>query len=417
MNRLLLLLPTLWLVACSDITPSDVALVEVAQQHLKVKLDGRGELISANQIKLTAPQQSKESLTLAWLAEENSFAEAGQVVAKFDGKNARLNLVKSQRELKKVELNVENKRSELALQQLELTNQRAALEQELAIAERFDPSDLAGFSKNEIIDKQQNQVYLQAQKAFLDWQFAQAERQLQAELDVLQVQADAHHQKIQQQQEILAALSIKAPQSGVVVYQKNWRGDKIRPGGSIWPGREVLSIAQSSQPKAELYVLESQALGLQPGLTVQLQPQAYPELWLQGKIERVAGVASPNHPDDPVRYFKVLVEFTQDSPKPLKLGQKVEAKIEIASLPDAITIPNQAVFASGQQQWVFVKNGMQFERRDIELGVTGLALSQVKQGLVAGEQVALLMPKSLISNPLISKPLISKPLISKQGVQ
>ena len=79
-----------------------------------------------------------------------------------------------------------------------------------------------------------------------------------------------------------------------------------------------------------------------------------------------------------------LTEFTQPA--------IVTAEIAINRIGDTIAVPNQALFKDGEVDWVLVRDGGGFERRDVELGVRGANRSQVLGGLQAGEQIALFPP-------------------------
>ena len=70
-------------------------------------------------------------------------------------------------------------------------------------------------------------------------------------------------------------------------------------------------------------------------------------------------------------------------------GQAFAARIVVMRAEQGLTVPNVAVIADGGRDYVLVRAARGMERRAVELGERGLARSEVRKGLVAGEEVVL----------------------------
>ena len=70
-------------------------------------------------------------------------------------------------------------------------------------------------------------------------------------------------------------------------------------------------------------------------------------------------------------------------------GQRFVARIVLAREADAIGVANVAIEQQDGKQWVRVREGRDFVRREVELGVRGTTRSRVLKGLRPGEEVLL----------------------------
>jgi hypothetical protein len=74
-------------------------------------------------------------------------------------------------------------------------------------------------------------------------------------------------------------------------------------------------------------------------------------------------------------------------------------KIPVASASDVTAVPLSAVFTERNpetglsERYVYVKEGLGFERRNVSVGVSDFFFAEIQQGLKAGEEVSLELPK------------------------
>ena len=69
------------------------------------------------------------------------------------------------------------------------------------------------------------------------------------------------------------------------------------------------------------------------------------------------------------------------------------AEIHISRVEDTIAIPNQALFKEGDGDWVYVRDGGDWIRTPVQLGLRGATRSEVVSGLSAGDRIALYPPE------------------------
>ncbi|MDO3384434.1 efflux RND transporter periplasmic adaptor subunit [Gilvimarinus sp. SDUM040013] len=377
---------------CGEASKSSALTMEIAPKPFEFVVPGKGDLVSAEEVVVSAPSGNRGRLTLAWLVEENSRIEQGDIVARFDGTENRLEKQRAELELTKNELTQNITSRELQHSQFTIGQDSTEVEQEKQMVEKFSVDDLTVYSKNEIIDQLLSKDYLGAQQLYLSWLQASQQTQGQAQLELLSLTGKNFRDSIQLNSAALENLEVQAPVSGIFVHAKNWRGEKVRSGQSLWPGSKLGSIPSLDKLNARLYVLETEAAGLEMGQRARIRLDAYPEKILAGEVIALANIAAAKDTRSPTKYFEVTIALDDADPSFMRPGQKLEGEILVAQKDSALTIPNQAVFKDDSHTWVYVLDGGEFERRTITTGLRSLTQTEVVDGLVAGEEVALLEP-------------------------
>ena len=165
-------------------------------------------------------------------------------------------------------------------------------------------------------------------------------------------------------QRMLQHSEVRAPHDGFIVYEENWWGLEVSVGTTVFPGNKIATIPNLNKMEAKLLVLETEAVGVMAGQKVDLIIDAYPDQPLTGTVSSVSATATTIEQDNPVKYFTVIVALDQSDPAWIKPDARVRAEIHISRTPDAIAIPNQALFQDDDGDWVLVQDGSKLQRRD-----------------------------------------------------
>jgi multidrug efflux pump subunit AcrA (membrane-fusion protein) len=189
----------------------------------------------------------------------------------------------------------------------------------------------------------------------------------------------------------LARLEIAAPHAGILVLERDWRGNALRVGDTLWPGQEVAEIPLVSAMEAELFVLEADAGDLAAGLPAELVIEAHPEHVHHATIARVDTLAKPRHHEVPVQYFAITLALPATDEATMKVGQRVRATI-ILEQGDALVVPRQAVFERDGRLYVHRKEGTGFAEVEVKLGSSSAGRVVITEGLEEGDRIALRDP-------------------------
>ncbi|MCG8462425.1 MAG: efflux RND transporter periplasmic adaptor subunit [Holophagales bacterium] len=384
-------------VGCGEDPGLPVYRVEMGELLHRITADG--ELEAARTVQLTVPSTIRSSVTIAWIAPEGSQVEEGEVVLRFDAVDMQKRLEDGNSALAKVRLEMERSRiqGDQTLTQLEKDHRLAELE--LEHARRFRRTDSEVFARQDILEDAIDEQLASERQKNAEQAMANQTGLQGTELDILKIRERQALAMIQQAEQGLSSLEMKAPHTGILVYVRDWRGDPPQVGKNLWPGQQVAEIPDLSELEAQVYVLEADAGGLEPELLADVVVQAHPDRVLGGKVARVEPVAKPRIPGSPVRYFAVDITFDDsaladgEGGAHLRPGQRVRSTLLVARQEDVLTVPRQAIFGGSEgNPRVWVRASGRFESRPVELGASNLGRVVIESGLDEGDVVALAEP-------------------------
>ncbi|MCF1427493.1 MAG: efflux RND transporter periplasmic adaptor subunit [Shewanella sp.] len=378
--------------ACSDGHRNDVLTMAVDSASFEVTIPAQGELEASQSTSVSVPTRLRGPQSLAWLIDNFRKVKAGDVVARLDPSRESYNLELERFAFDKLGLDrkIQTQKDETADRQLKLDADVNV--EELALARRFFSDDERVYTKIDIIDQMRNQSYLEARQDYLGWGLEQHDSQAQAEQSLLALKQKSHQSKMNRYENNLAYMEIKAPHDGIFVYSTGWSGEEPAVGDMVWSGMVLGILPDTSTMQARLYVLESEAAGLAVGKRAQVRLDAYPERVFYGTVSQVDALAKPREKNSPVNYFELVVTLDKTVPELMKPGRQVTAVIEILKLDDVITVPNQALFQKEGKYWVYVAQGRDYRRQQVELGERSLNRTVITRGLSKGDIVALTKP-------------------------
>src|SRR5260221_5457171 len=190
----------------------------------------------------------------------------------------------------------------------------------------------------------------------------------------------------------MEALEIKAAHDGILVYQRDWRGEITKVGDTLWPGQPVGEIPVLATMEARVYILEADAGGLVTGVPAAVVVEAHPAIEYQAKIKKVDTLAKRRIGWIPVQYFGATLELAATDPAVMKPGQRVQAILALDVRPDAISVPRNAIFEKDGKKVVYRRAGAEFAPVEVTLGPAAVGRVVVERGLAAGDEIALRDP-------------------------
>jgi hypothetical protein len=146
----------------------------------------------------------------------------------------------------------------------------------------------------------------------------------------------------------MAALEVRAPLDGIVVLQRDWKGDTPQIGKTVWSG----------------------------------YPLAKP---------RIRGI--------PVQYFAATLDLGKQDPDTMKPGQRVVAVLDLGEEKSVLSVPRQAVFEKDGRKVVYRKAGRGFAPVEVTLGASAFGRVISTTGLAEGDVIALSDPEEKPKKP------------------
>ncbi|MDO8549773.1 MAG: efflux RND transporter periplasmic adaptor subunit [Ignavibacteria bacterium] len=169
---------------------------------------------------------------------------------------------------------------------------------------------------------------------------------------------------------------IIAPFSGMVGSRR------VSVGAFLRAGEIITELANIDEIRVTLSLPERFLSELKRGSEVTVSTSAYPDRKVKGKVVVIEPVVDPS-----MRTARVVVRLPNPGRKFLP-GMSANVSVVLSERPNALTIPSESVFASGNQSFVFiVKPDSTVARSEITLGTQLPEVVEVVKGLKEGEQV------------------------------
>ncbi|HVE71397.1 MAG TPA: HlyD family efflux transporter periplasmic adaptor subunit [Thermoanaerobaculia bacterium] len=380
------------LAACSK-PQDDVATFKVEPITFARRVTSEGTLKATKATPVTAPQQAESQMKVAWIADDGTLLKQGDVIVRFDATDFE-NLLLTGREARQNANNRLTKTSaESGATRKNLGRDARLAQSELEAAKRFKFDDAEIFSRYARIENEVDQDLASSKKRHAEDVLGIRGSLENVERDLIAIDDRKAGLKIKQAEDGLKALQVVAPHDGILVLQRNWRGDMPRVGDSMWRGQPIGEIPELQSMKAEVFVLEADAAGLAVDQKATLWLEADSSVRFSGTVKSVDKVARPRIPRQPVQYFGVTVELDRTDPRLMKPGARVRAILEVENQANAFAIPRQALFEKEGKRLAYVKRGERFEPVEVTIGSSSAGRVVVTRGLLRGDQIALEDPR------------------------
>ena len=170
-------------------------------------------------------------------------------------------------------------------------------------------------------------------------------------------------------------LILRAPRSGEIAEKMVIEGQSVRAGDNLF------LIADRSTLWVEVAVFEMDAPAVRVGTGVTVTPGALSGRTYRGRVSFI----QPNV-DQRTRTLTARVEVAN---RDGQLRPGMYAAVEVSSAAGAVlAVPLTAVLPTGTRNVVFVNHGDgTFVPREVQVGVRGDSLVEIRQGLKAGDEV------------------------------
>ncbi len=397
--------PVAWYKWPSTASAADAVLTApVKQGDFKVLVTTTGELRARKFVQIQGPQSQSAGIyqtKITWMIPEGTLVKEGDKIAELDRSPAATRLQ---------QVNLDNQKA-----QAEFTN--ASLDSALNLANAREEVRTAEYlleEKKLAKDQAQFEAPTIRRQAEIDYEKAgraveQAKRSLdtktkQAVAKVAIAGADLGRQQnnLKMVQDALNQFTITAPSPGMVIYVREWNGKKKGVGSQWGPwDPTVATLPDLTQMESQTYVNEVDVRKLAVGQPVSISLDSDPTKKLTGRITAVANVGE-QRPNQDSKVFEVKIEVAQ-ADTTLRPGMTTSNAIEVASIPNVLSVPLEAVTTDSGYSYVYKREGRGVVRQMIETSVMNDNEIVVRKGLTKDDRVLLTPPadKALIRTNVI----------------
>jgi hypothetical protein len=386
--------------------------VKVKKGSFPIEVTTTGELIAKSSDKIYGPAALRQvqiwQVKIQDIIPDGTVVDSGQYVASLDKteistkiKDEETNLEKFQTQLTKTTLDTS---LDLRSARDELINLKYGLEEKQITLEQSKYEPPATIRQVQIDLEKAQRTYEQAQKNYkLRYEKATANMQ---EVNASFTQAQ---RKLKDLQDVLKQFTITAPKKGMLIYRRNWDGNKLGVGATlnVWENI-VAELPDLSSMISRTYVNEIDISKVKIGQPVKIGIDAFPEKKFTGKVTEVANIGEQQQNSN-AKVFEVKI-IINEFDSILRPAMTSKNTIVTAQIDNALSLPIESIFSNDSISFVYKKEGGSLVKQQVIIGQSNENEIIVKAGVKENDEVSLMPPENETHMKLVTLP---KEIITK----
>ena len=379
--------------ACGSASSGIVETYAVKRGEFVSSVTETGELDAVKSTVIQAPPISWRfgALKIKFLVEDGAEVKQDDTLIQFDQNEVLKSTTEARSELEiaRAELRKTAVKQQSEVEELESDLEIARLNQRISQLKLEQAAFEADIDRKKIgLDLEKSSIALNKARQEID-----NKKQIHAqEISKLELKAQQAQAKLDEANETLEKLTVRAPTPGIAIIQKNWQTDsKYQLDDQTYPGWPMIGLPDLSEMKAQIMINEVDIAKLKVGQEVVVRMDAYPDNVYKGKIVDVAALGRNKTRESRVKVFDVVTLLDAQTEQ-LMPGMTVSAQIIVNRIPNVLYVPLDAVYIKEGKSIVYLAKGDGFEPREVKPGIDNDNYVIVTEGLEEGELVALSDP-------------------------
>jgi len=370
--------------------------VKVEKGEFEILVTISGELQAKSSIDIMGPSELRNSRSLRIrevkiqdLVPEGTVVDSGQYVGKLDQTELGTSL-------KDLEDDVETSESQHLKVQLDTAMQLRDLRDQL-VNLKFTMEE-----KQIVLDQSKYEPPATIRQATIDLEkseraFNQSRdnyslkvQQANASMREAEINLDQDRRKVEQIKKVIEKFTIFAPQSGMVIYKKEWSGQKRKVGSTISPwDLAVATLPDLSAMNSKTYVNEIDISKIKTGQEVRMGIDAFPDKKYTGQVIEVANIGEQLQNTD-AKVFEVIISVDQ-ADSIMRPAMTTSNQIVTNVYEDVLYLPLEAISNEDSLSYVYTRSN---KKQIIIPGETNENYIIIEQGVKEGDVVYLSVPEN-----------------------
>ena len=328
------------------------------------------------------------TLIITRLAKSGSRVKAGDILVEFDAQNQLQTAMDREADYKDFIEQMRKKQADQAAA-------RAKDETELKQADDAEKAAELEMQRNEVlskIDAEKNRENLEEAKAKLAElrnTFELKRKSEKSDLRILEIQRDRARNAMVHAQENAKKSTIYAPSEGVVVLNTIWKNGsmgEVQEGDEVRTGVPFMQVMNPNSMQVRARVNQADVVLMHVGAPVTVRLDAYPDVSLPGKLERIGTIGATSNFNNRVRTFTAIFSI-QGTVTQLMPDLSAAVDVELDRLAGALVVPRDAVVTDNDKSYVFVKSGQRSQKQPVHVASSNEIDAAIDSGLSAGDVV------------------------------
>lgn len=368
-------------------------ITEVKEGKFEVVVTTTGELQARQSTEIKGPEALRNrelglrEIKIIDMVQEGTVVDSGDYVAELDQTEA---LSK----LKDIEDELEKKKSEYTKARLDTAMELKKLRNDLIDQEqRVEEHKLKMKQSQYEPPSTQRQAEIEYERAKRELQQAKENYQLKVEqaratMNEVEINLEKQQRTKQNMERVLEEFAITAPQNGMVIYEKNWNGEKRKEGSTISPwDLTVATLPDLSGLISITYVNEIDISRINTGQKVRISVDAFPDNVYTGTVREVANIGQEIK-NSGAKVFEVTINL-DETDDILRPSMTTSNQIITDAYENVKYLPLEAVHTEKDKAFVYTINN---EKKYIETGTTN-ENHIIVENIEKGEKVRLDVPQ------------------------
>jgi multidrug efflux pump subunit AcrA (membrane-fusion protein) len=391
-----------WLV--SDREGEQDILVPVRNGKFEVLVMANGELEAQNSLKITAPEDAFRSakvfqVKIADLVPEGTLVKKGDYVATLDK-------MEMSEKLRLAEAEVSKLRSQFTQSRLDTSLMLRAERNELMNWSYLVKEKEAALRASQFeAQAQVRQLQAELEKAKRGYQQAQETYRIKQQQAIVKISETSQalgqeEYKYQEIKKLSESFVVNAPADGLVIYQRDWNGQKKSVGSFVSAWDAVVATLPDMQAMvSRTYVNEIDISKIKVGQIVKIKVDALPQNYFEGEVVSISNIGE-QRPESQVKVFEVKVKLKNTHPS-LKPTMTTSNIITCEAVESALFIPLDCLHNEQDNiNYVYVKKANNIVRQQVRVGKSNENEIVILEGLQKNDEVYLSIPEKAKSSPL-----------------
>jgi HlyD family secretion protein len=390
LRKLIFFLLCIGLFACKSKVVNEVSTTLVKRGTFTEELTEEGTVRAINSINITAPTISYRygGLKITNIVPDGKEVNKGDTILVFDPSEIKKAIIDAEQKLEIANAEYEKLKAtqQSEIEDLESDYEISSISQEISKINFEQSVYESDITKKEIRLKLEtaNIALSRAKEQIENRKKIQQEDLYQKTLSIKQLMT-----LLDEANSSIKNLFVLSPAPGIAIIEQNWMTrQKWGVSDQPYSGTKVIELPDLNEMMAIVNINEVDVSKILPGMKVLITPDAYSDSTLSGKVTSVANLAQNKEYDSKIKIFPVQIKIDGKS-KNLMPGLTVSCKILINEVTDTVFIPIIAVFKDQGSEFVYVKSGSGFNRRNIKVGASNTDFVIVSEGLSGNEEIAL----------------------------
>ncbi len=378
---------------------------KVASGAIQRVLRLNGSTSAKNFASIAAPRmraaEGGRGLVLIYLAKSGSIVKKGDIIARIDAQAMLDHLNDLEAQITQAESDIKKRKAEIALN---WENLQQTLRESKAQLDKVK-LDAAAAEIRTPIDAEELKLSVEEAESTYKEQLTDLERKKAsdaADLRVLEItQEITIHQRDRYKSDV-DRFTISAPMGGLVVMQTIFRGTElaqIQQGDQVGPGQPFMKIVDVNGIQVQAAASQVEAEQMRIGQPATISFDGFPDLKLNAKVSNIGAMATAGVSQNYfLRNVPVFLQILDHDNRVIP-DLSTSSDVVISQAANSLLIPRSAVESKDGKSFVRVKNGPQFEMREVKLGTTDNVRIAVLEGLREGEEIAIDQPPA---TPLVA---------------